>query len=214
MPRPCGVCRDCVKLGLGVHPDLAVISGGEKAKSFHVETVREIRGDAHIKPSEADCRVFILQNAQNMTAQAQNALLKIIEEPPNGVYFVLTCGNRAVLLTTLLSRLAVLPLESDTENSGEFAHRAKDLLDGLAAGHELDALAMLSAYERDRAGLAAFLAAIKAEAASRLAGAAKGAQIIRSEQEKLLLLIENAERLEAALAVNASGLLLVNSLLI
>jgi DNA polymerase-3 subunit delta' len=214
-PRPCGACRDCVKLSHGVHPDLAVISGGEKAKSFHVDAIRDIRQDAHVKPSEADCRVFVLQNAQNMTAQAQNALLKIIEEPPNGVYFVLTCENRATLLATLLSRLAVLPLESgaDTGNDGERAQKAKELLDMLAAGREFDSLAALSAYERDRAGLAALLAAIKAEAASRLAAAVKDNQAIRSEQEKLLGLIENAERLEAALAANVSGLLLTSMII-
>jgi hypothetical protein len=119
-----------------------------------------------------------------------------------------------VLLTTLLSRLTVLPLESDAEPDGELRQKAKELLDELTAGNELNALAMLSAYERDRTGLAAFLAAVKAEAANRLTASAKTGQIIRSEQEKLLRLIGNAEKLEAALAMNVSGLLLVTSLFI
>jgi hypothetical protein len=214
MPRPCGTCRDCVKLAHGVHPDLAVVAGGEKAKSFHMDTVREIRQDAQFKPSEADCRVFLLQNAQNMTVQAQNALLKIIEEPPNGVYFILTCENRAVLLATLLSRLAVLPLEGgDIERGGEPGQKAKVFLDMLAAGHEFEALAAISAYERDRTGLAALIAAIKAEAASRLCASAKEGHALRSEREKLLGLLENAESLEAALAMNVSGMLLTSMLI-
>lgn len=211
-PLPCGACRDCVKNSMGVHPDLTIVTGGEKAKSFHVDAVREIRQDAYIKPSEADCRVFILQNAQNMTPQAQNALLKIIEEPPRGVYFVLTCENRAVLLTTLLSRLTVLPLEGEDE-AGVFAQKAKDLLDALGAGQALYALGLLSAYERDRTALAAVFAAVKAEAAQRITAAAASGQKLRNEQEKLLTTIENTEKLESALAHNVSGLLLTSMMI-
>ena len=91
-------------------------SGGEgAARSFHIDTVRALREDAYILPNEAPRRVFLLAEAQNMTEQAQNALLKILEEPPASALFLLTCENRGQLLETIRSRVVTLSLSGVAE---------------------------------------------------------------------------------------------------
>lgn len=72
--------------------------------------MRELRDSAYVLPNEAPRRVMILAGAQGMTEQAQNALLKILEEPPAHAVFLLTCENRASMLPTILSRVQCVSL--------------------------------------------------------------------------------------------------------
>lgn len=106
--RPCGVCPACQKAANGSHPDITTVGDGERTLS--VDAVRALRETAFVLPNEASCRVLLLCDAQNMTPQAQNALLKILEEPPRSVRFILTCENRAQLLATVRSRLTAVSL--------------------------------------------------------------------------------------------------------
>lgn len=69
------------------------------------------RQNAWLLPGEAPCRVCVLCGAENMTDQAQNALLKILEEPPEHTVFILTAENRSMLLPTILSRVQTIRLE-------------------------------------------------------------------------------------------------------
>ena len=103
--RPCGGCAACRKTS---HPDITVYGGDGAALT--VDTVRRLRQDAFVMPNEAPFRVLILADAQTMTPQAQNALLKILEEPPTHVLFILTCENRAQLLETVRSRCVCMTL--------------------------------------------------------------------------------------------------------
>jgi len=94
----------------GIHPD--VITVEEEKGKISVEKMREIKSDAAILPNEADRKVYIIRDAQNMTIQAQNAFLKVLEEPPKHVVFILTVDNRAKLLETILSRVAVFGINN------------------------------------------------------------------------------------------------------
>lgn len=105
---PCGVCAACKKAENDSHPDITVI--GDGARTLTVDTVRALRETAYVLPNEAAVRVVILCDAQNMTLGAQNALLKILEEPPRHLRFLLTCENRAQLLATIRSRVACVTL--------------------------------------------------------------------------------------------------------
>ncbi len=102
--KPCGVCAACQKAAHGSHPDIFETGGDGAARSFHIDTVRELRETAYVLPNEAARRVMILAGANAMTEQAQNALLKILEEPPQHLVFILTCENRAQMLSTIQSR--------------------------------------------------------------------------------------------------------------
>lgn len=108
--KPCGVCAGCIKSLSGNHPDILEAGGDGSARSFHIDVVRQLRDTAYVLPNEAPRKVMILAGAHNMTEQAQNALLKILEEPPAHVMFILTCENRAQMLSTIQSRSLCLPL--------------------------------------------------------------------------------------------------------
>ena len=113
--KPCGVCPGCVKANAGSHPDIYLAEGTGAARSFHVETIRFIRSDAYIKPNEAPNKVYLLIGADTMSEQAQNALLKILEEPPAQVFFILTCVSAASLLPTVRSRAQLFTLDTVSE---------------------------------------------------------------------------------------------------
>ncbi len=117
-PRPCGVCTSCYKAEKGIHPDIIEL-GAEAVKpmSFHIDAIRELRQGAFIAPNESEIKIYILHNAQNMTIQAQNALLKVLEEPPEYVMFILLCQNRSSLLETILSRCVSFTLEPPDEQT-------------------------------------------------------------------------------------------------
>ncbi len=113
--RPCGVCPACRKAFGGGHPDIEELGGDGAARSFHIATVRDLRDRAYVLPNEAPRRVMILCGADGMTPQAQNALLKILEEPPPRLLFMLTCENRSLLLPTVQSRTVCVSLHGVSE---------------------------------------------------------------------------------------------------
>lgn len=105
---PCGVCRSCTSLDAGSNPDVAVtVPDGAFVK---VEQIRALRDAAMLSSLGQSGRVFVIEGADLMTVQAQNALLKLLEEPPPGVTFLLTAAQPGVLLPTVLSRVALFRL--------------------------------------------------------------------------------------------------------
>lgn len=109
--KPCGSCNQCRKVLERNHPDVEYYGGDGSRRSFHIDTIRQLRQNAWLLPGEAPCRVCVLCGAENMTDQAQNALLKILEEPPEHTVFILTAENRTMLLPTILSRVQTIRLE-------------------------------------------------------------------------------------------------------
>ncbi|MBQ3195016.1 MAG: DNA polymerase III subunit delta' [Clostridia bacterium] len=100
--KPCGSCSACRKCADGNHPDLHIFT--PDGNSFKVDLVRDIRRGVTLTPGEGDRAVYILQDAHLMTAAAQNALLKVFEEPPLGTVFFLLTEKREALLPTVRSR--------------------------------------------------------------------------------------------------------------
>ncbi len=107
--RPCGVCPHCQKAQKGIHPDIFT-ANGQQAGALNVESVRNIRSAAYIKPNEAENKVYLLTDCEKMLPAAQNAFLKVLEEPPDHVLFVLTAVSAASLLQTIRSRVRIFPL--------------------------------------------------------------------------------------------------------
>ena len=108
----------CQKAEKGYHPDIFEYKPKGGARSFHVDTVRNVINDVYVAPNEADYKVYILCNAHFMNESAQNALLKVLEEPPSYAVFILTVENKSAMLETVLSRSVVLSLEGVDANSG------------------------------------------------------------------------------------------------
>lgn len=122
--RPCGVCRQCQNARAGRHPDITE-QGGD-GRTFPVDAVRALRTATAVGPNDAARKVFILANVQTMTEQAQNALLKLLEEPPAFALFLLTCDSRFRVLPTVRSRCVQFSLGPVTEEEAAAALRAAD----------------------------------------------------------------------------------------
>ena len=132
--RPCGECAGCKKAFGGIHPDIHTASGSGAARSFHVEEIRFIRSDVYKRPNEALRKVYILRGAQDMSREAQNALLKILEEPPQDLLFILTCDNVNALLPTVRSRTQFFSLPQEKPAfDAELAERAEQLISQIAS---------------------------------------------------------------------------------
>ena len=116
--KPCGKCASCIKSDGGINPDIHVY-GCDDGATFKIATVRELIKQTHFLPNENEKSVFILNEAHKMTVQAQNALLKVFEEPPkHAVFFILT-EKRQALLPTVLSRGQLISLAAATVSDVE-----------------------------------------------------------------------------------------------
>lgn len=116
--KPCRECAQCHKAKKGIHPDIYEHTATGGAKSFHIDTVRDIISDIYMPPNEAEYKIYILGNAHCMNESAQNAILKVLEEPPAYAVFIMTAENRSMLLETVLSRAVVLSVSGVSANDG------------------------------------------------------------------------------------------------
>ncbi len=106
-PLPCGECPACRKIAEGICPDIRLI-GREGKASIGVDAVRFLRRDVLIPPNDLDTKIYIIEDAETMTVQAQNALLLTLEEPPSYVLFLLLSSGTDLLLETIRSRAPIL----------------------------------------------------------------------------------------------------------
>lgn len=90
------------------YPDIIWVEHSGVKQGFSVETLRNLCGDAYILPNNGDKKVYILSDCDNISIQAQNTLLKIIEEPPPFTHFIFTAQTKSVFLPTVLSRVISL----------------------------------------------------------------------------------------------------------
>ena len=114
---PCGECRSCRVAESGAHPDITFISPEEGKKFINVGQIRTLRAEAFVKPHMSERRVFVINTAETMNESAQNAFLKVLEEPPEGVVFILVSLSASELLETVVSRctrLSLVPPDIDT----------------------------------------------------------------------------------------------------
>ncbi len=110
--EPCGICKSCVQTKSGNQPDIITISH-EKPTSISVDEIREqVNSDILIKPYSSPYKIYIIPEADLMTTQAQNALLKTLEEPPEYAIIFLLTENADNLLATIRSRCVMLKLRN------------------------------------------------------------------------------------------------------
>lgn len=137
---PCGKCRSCRKVFDGIHPDVISVrrpadDKGRAKKEITVDQIRAVTADSVIMPNEAARKVYIIEDADLMNPQAQNAALKLLEEPPAGVIFLLCAENAQLLLPTVRSRCAELIVSgAEKAADSEGMKLAKDYFAAVAAG--------------------------------------------------------------------------------
>ena len=110
--EPCGKCHSCKQAESGNHPDIIRVTH-EKPNSISVDDIRtQVNNTVDIKPYQGPYKVYIIPQADMMTPQAQNAILKTIEEPPSYAVFLLLTENVETLLPTINSRCVMLKLRN------------------------------------------------------------------------------------------------------
>lgn len=110
--KPCGSCRSCRMVYGGGHPDFITVRPSLKSGAYKLEEdLRRIVSDAYIAPSESDHKVYLIADMDKTPAGSQNALLKLIEEPPDHAVFILTASSREYFLPTILSRVTALSVQ-------------------------------------------------------------------------------------------------------
>ena len=115
---PCGECDACRQAESGILPDIIYLKKAKNENSFSIDDVREqIIAEAYIKPRVAKRKVFVIDSADDLNDASQNALLKVLEEPPSYVTFIICVTAKEKLLSTVLSRSQVVtffPLSEET----------------------------------------------------------------------------------------------------
>lgn len=106
--EPCGECHSCLQAQSLNHPDIIFVSH-EKPNTISVDDIRnQINGTVDIMPYDRPKKIYIINDGELMTVQAQNALLKTLEEPPEYVVIIILTNNMDMFLPTILSRCVVL----------------------------------------------------------------------------------------------------------
>ena len=144
---PCGECAACRKTLDKKTPDIHILDRGDRA-TISVESIRDMRYEMALSATELDTSVFIICDADTMTAAAQNALLIALEEPPRDVLLLLLAESAEGLLTTIRSRVQILRmgyvsekpmrnylLQSSPE-AKRLAQNAPDKLDAIIASSD------------------------------------------------------------------------------
>ncbi len=108
--RPCGTCSQCRKALSGNHPDLITVDDDEH-KTIPVALIRQTRSDLFIRPNEGNKKIYYIPRSQDLGIPGQNALLKVLEEPPGYGVFILLTDNPDKLLPTVRSRCTELKMQ-------------------------------------------------------------------------------------------------------
>ena len=112
--KPCNYCLSCKQIESGAHPDVRIIDSAfqarlldediKKQKKLKIDTVREFSKYAYKKPLLSEHKVLIVNDADTLTRESQNAMLKLLEEPPKNTFFILISSQKNAFLPTVLSR--------------------------------------------------------------------------------------------------------------
>ena len=103
-PLPCRSCSKCRRVFEGNFPDYKILKKKKDKATLGVDAVKEFREDMFLSSTESDYKIYVIDDAESMTTEAQNALLKVLEEPPKSVMIFLLASECDRILTTIKSR--------------------------------------------------------------------------------------------------------------
>ena len=112
---PCGECRSCRLIEQNIHPDVITVKPSGKSANYRVDDLRPIISDAYTASNEGGYKIYILPEIDKALPAAQNILLKIFEEPPEHVLFIMTAERKEKILETILSRAVVINITEASE---------------------------------------------------------------------------------------------------
>lgn len=198
--KPCLVCPACKLVLAGRHPDLLVIARksdekGNKKRELQVDQIRQMAADAYVRPSQAARKVYLIEDAGQMNLAAQNAALKILEDPPPYAVFLLLTDSAEALLPTVRSRCALLRPQSAQKGLEAVEHAlAEEYLALLAKGDEPGLCAFMGRNEAlDGEKLGELVMAAKALLTAFLCGRRRLEGLSRRDAFRLLALLDRAD---------------------
>ncbi len=109
-PIPCGSCSCCKRISDGNFPDVKILGKQKDKATLGVEAVKDFREDMFLSSTESEHKIYIIDDGECMTQDAQNALLKVLEEPPEGVVIMILATEGDKILTTIKSRAQYIPM--------------------------------------------------------------------------------------------------------
>ena len=193
---PCGVCRGCRKAASGSHPDIIPVvrqtdRNGNLRRELTVDQIRELAADAQVLPNEAEHKVYIIEEAELMNLNAQNAALKLLEEPPATVIFVLCAVNSNQLLETVRSRCLSLSVAGGEEAADEDSRKLADgFLTAVRSGDRIRLYRWLAKNELNKIDLTTdFIEASLQRTADMLCGRASCGNLMPEQQMQLYRLL-------------------------
>ena len=193
---PCGVCRGCRKAASGSHPDIIPVvrqtdRNGNLRRELTVDQIRELAADAQVLPNEAERKVYIIEESELMNLNAQNAALKLLEEPPATVIFVLCAVNSNQLLETVRSRCLSLSVAGGEEAADEDSRKLADVfLTAVRSGDRILLYRWLAKNELNKIDLTTdFIEAALQRTADMLCGRASRGNLTPEQQMQLYRLL-------------------------
>ena len=124
------ICRSCASFDKGQHPDFYLIQ--KDGSTIKIKASHSMIKEALTKPFLSKRKVFVIHEAENLTAEAANALLKLLEEPPPYMVFILTAVNENLIPSTVISRCQVIPLRPPAKHGAENTEWQELLCEGQA----------------------------------------------------------------------------------
>ena len=149
---PCLECTSCKKIKENNHPDVIYPERSGVLNTYSIDTIRKVKLDTSILPNEAKFKIYIFFNAELIGHFAQNALLKILEEPPRHIIFLFFCNKLSTILSTVRSRCQVFCINEMSETKARTLSRnlTDELVEILVYKTEYEALSWSSKLRNNK----------------------------------------------------------------
>lgn len=113
------------------HPDFIEITSDKESGKIGIEQIRDLKKFAHLKPYKSASKLILIERSENLTLEAQNSFLKLLEEPPYQTFFILTAPHKKSLLPTITSRCREIKLKAEVDiefTSKDYKKTVQDLI--------------------------------------------------------------------------------------